>query len=275
MQISLKLLKFALVISLLVGGFFIVSLFISNKEKKEVEIGNQSLREQPILDNKEKEELLNEDREVGQVEDFNKQEIEISKKRVIGEVPFTSQAPTGNWDDDLFQNGCEEASILMAISWANGKELDSKISEQEIRGISALEIKLFGFAMDTGVDDTARLIREYDAKIQVEVRKNISADEIKKELQQGRIIMLPMEGKLLGNPHYTPPGPDQHMLLVIGYDEKTKEFTTNDPGTKFGKGYRYDEQKLMSAIWNYPTAREHAVFPGASNAEKAMIVVNR
>ena len=39
-------------------------------------------------------------------------------KSVYYDVPFTSQAPLAEWDDPLQQDGCEEASSLMAASWA-------------------------------------------------------------------------------------------------------------------------------------------------------------
>src|SRR4051812_4227943 len=36
-------------------------------------------------------------------------------------VPFTAQAPYGEWNDPKYGDGCEEASILMAAYWAKGQ----------------------------------------------------------------------------------------------------------------------------------------------------------
>src|SRR6266567_9414371 len=35
-------------------------------------------------------------------------------------VPFIVQAPFGNWSDPVFQNACEESSIVMAMGWLKG-----------------------------------------------------------------------------------------------------------------------------------------------------------
>ena len=48
------------------------------------------------------------------------------------DVPFTSQAPTGNWDDERQQDGCEETSALMAMLWVRNKTITAKQAETEI-----------------------------------------------------------------------------------------------------------------------------------------------
>ena len=57
----------------------------------------------------------------------------------------------------------------------------------------------------------------------------------------------------LGNIYFTAPGPENHMLLIKGYNFNDKSFTTNDPGTRRGEGYTYDENVLFEAIRDYPT----------------------
>ena len=44
-------------------------------------------------------------------------------------VPFTSQAPSGQWDNPVYQDGCEEAAALMAVYWAEGKILNKNIDD--------------------------------------------------------------------------------------------------------------------------------------------------
>jgi hypothetical protein len=37
-------------------------------------------------------------------------------------VPFTSQAPLGQWKDERQQDGCEEASAAMAMAWVGNEK---------------------------------------------------------------------------------------------------------------------------------------------------------
>lgn len=76
-------------------------------------------------------------------------------------VPFTAQAPTGNWSDVKQGNGCEEASILMAYSWVMGKEIDKEVARNEILKMSDFSFKLLGHFHDISNEDTIKLFKEY------------------------------------------------------------------------------------------------------------------
>jgi hypothetical protein len=80
-----------------------------------------------------------------------------------------------------------------------------------------------------------------------------------------------MNGRELKNPNFKAPGPVTHMVLVKGYDYKTKEFITNDPGTRRGENYRYPEKISLKAIRVYPTGYHLAV----KKVKKEMIVVEK
>lgn len=204
-----------------------------------------------------------------------KQTEEKSGEIIISGVPFVSQAPTGNWKDPLFQNGCEEAAAMMAISWAAGKEITNLTeAENEIRKISALEEKKVGSAVDASVEDVVSFIKEYFGYQGVEDKYDIGFQDIITELKNGKVVIVPTFGRNLGNPHYTTPGPITHMLVITGYDYEKKEFLTNDPGTKYGKGYRYNKDVLMDAIWNYPTGKEHPNPPVGEKRKTAMIIIS-
>jgi hypothetical protein len=69
----------------------------------------------------------------------------------------------------------------------------------------------------------------------------------------GQLLIVPTNGQLLHNPNYTAPGPERHNLVIRGYDSVTKEFITNDPGTRKGEDYRYPENVLFKALSDYPT----------------------
>ena len=58
------------------------------------------------------------------------------------------------------------------------------------------------------------------------------------------------------------------MVVVRGYDDVAKEFIVNDPGTRFGEGYRYPYATLWAASHDW-TGSDATVTAG----RKAMIVV--
>ena len=59
------------------------------------------------------------------------------------------------------------------------------------------------------------------------------------------------------------------MVVVVGYDSQTKEFITNDPGTKRGESIRFGEDILSNALQDYPTGWGEPVL----EIKKVMIVV--
>jgi hypothetical protein len=192
------------------------------------------------------------------------------------DVPFTSQAPTGNWKEEFFQDGCEEASALMAMGWIGKTKLGTPVNiEQQIKKITAFEKQQLGNMIDISSEDTAKLMREYFEYPNIEVRNQITVVDIKKELAKGNLVLVPAFGQALKNPNYTAPGPITHMLVIKGYDDVKKTFITNDSGTRRGKDYEYDQQILFDAIWTYPTSKQHAMAPEKSQREKSMIIISK
>ncbi len=201
-----------------------------------------------------------------------KKPVSSSGKLVDIKVPFTSQAPTGNWDDQRQQDGCEEASLLMAIYWAQGKSLNSQIALREITGASDYELKNHGEYRDTSVDDAVEWIAKgYFKHDKVAVKRSVSISDIVAELEKGNVVVAPMNGQKLGNPYFSPPGPERHMLVIRGYDPVKKQFITNDPGTKRGAAYRYSEKVIYDALLAYPTGSHEPI----SKVEKHIIVVSK
>jgi len=182
-----------------------------------------------------------------------KAEVKIEVKKIeIKNFPFTVQAPNGDWGNPIFQDGCEEASTLM-IKCALNSDLclvksgviDKEWAAAEIIRISGWEKETYGSSTDTSAKDTAKRLL---GDINYEVKELKSSEELK-----NGVWIFPMDGRKLGNPYYTAPGPERHMILVIGYDSATDEVITNDAGTKRGKGYRYDRKIFWEAIRDYPT----------------------
>lgn len=187
----------------------------------------------------------------------------------LHDVPFTSQAPYAEWDNDMFQDGCEEASVLMAMSWVNNESLSPAKARSEIIAMFEFEQNQYGEYRDLSTADTARLIRDYYGYNNIEIKTDVTTDDLINELTNGNVAIAPMDGQKLRNPHFTPPGPVNHMLVIRGYDPEKNEFITNDPGTRHGELYRYDENILINAIRDYPTGH-HEPNP---NTKKTVIFV--
>ena len=168
-------------------------------------------------------------------------------------VPFTSQAPTGDWSEP-FQDSCEEASVLMVHEFYAGntsKVIDLTVANQGLLDLVAHENKLFGNYIDTTVLETAQFAESMYGYTKSDVIENPTIEQIKERLNLGEPVLVPAAGKLLNNPYFTYPGPEYHMLVVRGYT-KTNQFIVNDPGTKHGQAYLYPFDTLMNAMhdWN-------------------------
>lgn len=178
-------------------------------------------------------------------------------------IPFVVQAPGGQWSNPIFQNGCEEASVLMVARAGETTPLSEKETEQKIRELSKLSEKLFGTAVDTSAEDTLTLYRAYTGREDGMLLESVTNESLQAALSLGKILIVPMNGQVLRNPYFTGPGPATHMVVVTGYDAATEEYVTLDPGTRRGAGYRYKQERFLEAIRDYPTG-DHIPFFSAS-----------
>ena len=168
-------------------------------------------------------------------------------------VPFTSQAPTGNWQLP-YKELCEEASVLMVHEYFAGNDsatIDPIVAEKALQEIVAFENTLFGYYLDTTVSETAQFAEQLYGLAKSDILENPTVDQIKEHLNRGEPVLVPAYGIALKNPYYTQPGPVYHMLVIKGYT-KDNQFITNDPGTKHGAGYVYSFDTIMNAMhdWN-------------------------
>ncbi len=202
----------------------------------------------------------------------NTPQVVSKAEEVLQNVPFTSQAPLGKWSDLRQEDGCEEASALMAVKWANNETLTPDEALKDILGASDYILKKYKEYRDVSVPDTLNwIIKDYFNYQKAAVLKNVSISEIITQLNKGNVIIAPMNGQLLGNPYYTQPGPINHVLVIRGYDPVKQVFITNDPGTRRGELYKYNVDVLFTAIRAYPTG-SHALI---EKIEKDVIVVWR
>ena len=165
-------------------------------------------------------------------------------------VPFTSQAPTGNWDA-LHEDACEEASFFMATEFYKGRaagKVDPVIADPELyKQVDRQTALGMGYSISTA--EAVAFIKDY-YQLNTVVVENPTVEQIKELIRAGKPVIVPAAGRELGNPNFTGAGPLYHMLVIRGYTATT--FITNDPGTRNGENYVYTIDVLMNAIgdWN-------------------------
>lgn len=169
-------------------------------------------------------------------------------------VPFTPQAPTGNWDE-LHNEACEEASAIMAAAYFSGDtrtKLPATEVEKQITDLTNWEQNRFGYSLDTTTSETAEMIHSF-YNLKAIVINNFTEKDIKDALNANKVVIIPVNGRKIGNPYYKQPGPIYHMLVIRGYT--TTQLITNDPGTKNGENYKYSFATIKNAPadWNHTT----------------------
>lgn len=186
-------------------------------------------------------------------------------------APFISQAPRGEWKNGLFQNGCEEASVFMASRLGNNEPVSEEHAEQALLALARLSEQLFDTSVDTSAEDTLQLFRAYTGTENGRLVEQVTGEVLRATLARGEVMIIPMNGRLLGNPHFTAPGPETHMLVVLGYDVVTEEYIVHDPGTRFGARYRYPRERFENAIRDYPTGNHLSI----TSVEKRVIAIGK
>jgi Peptidase_C39 like family len=164
-------------------------------------------------------------------------------------VVFIPQAPLKVWDE-LHEDSCEEASMLMVNAYQ--RDVASYTPEEA----DDLIIPFVEHQTEQGDGpsiSSARALELMKDYLGLKTAKLIpidSIDDIKEQIALGRPVILPAAGKLLFNPNFKNGGPLYHMLVAKGYTEDT--IITNDPGTRLGANYAYQNDVLWNAIhdWN-------------------------
>ena len=174
----------------------------------------------------------------------------IPPESMMLDIPFITQAPFRSWKEYPFNHTCEEATVLQVHYYFSKESIDETTIRQELLDLVDYEVKNYGFHEDTSAAQTATLITDYYG-YKTEVYYDISLQDIKREISKGHPVIVPTAGRLLDNPHFTPPGPLYHMIVIKGYTPT--EFITNDPGTyRTGADWPYSYQIIEKAIhdWN-------------------------
>ncbi len=189
-------------------------------------------------------------------------------------VPFTSQAPNANWDQD-HEEFCEEASMLMVGRWfSNRKIANAADAEAGLQELKAWEVEHLGLYYDTTAAENAKVISAVYG-LNVEVKVNPTVHDIKFALANNQLVIVPTAGRELSNPNFTAPGPIYHNLVIRGYT--SDKFITNDPGTRKGNGYVYRQSVVMNAIHDWvPNGDRTKPRQGdVTNGQKVILIVGQ
>lgn len=201
----------------------------------------------------------------------SKKEVELEPEKPIPAtlaltVPFTPQAPTANWDE-LHNEACEEASAIMAYAYYNDiSSLPASYVETKISELTKWQTDHYSYYLSINNAETVKMLKEAFG-LNAEL-VDMSENAIKRALAENKLVIMPANGRLLGNPYFTPPGPIYHMLVITGFN--TKGFVTNDPGTRRGKDYFYTYKTLYESNGNW-SHNDHAV----DLSEKQIIIVSK
>jgi hypothetical protein len=188
-------------------------------------------------------------------------------------VPFTPQAPEGNWNQP-WQDACEESAISMIDAYYGGNTsntIDPRLAKEAILNAYTIKTHYFGYSLDESAQTMAEWINLFFPwEARVVDRPSIAT--MKAELDAGRPIILPAYGTELQNPNFLSPLLDYHVIVLKGYDSDTQEFITHDPGTKSGLDFRYSFATIEAAMHdfepgNMPRARKVAVFTSPTITE--------
>lgn len=174
------------------------------------------------------------------------QTIQALPEKFLLDVPFQSQAPYADWSQP-YQDACEEASIIIVKHYLEGTSLSKAEMKSEIDSAVAWQMNSWGGHFDLDTDKTLQLAEDYFG-LSGEVIRNYQIDDFKRYISKGSPIVVPTVGRLLGNPNFTGEGPEYHMLVIVGYNDESGVFITNDPGTRKGESYTYKYQTLLDAI---------------------------
>ena len=165
-------------------------------------------------------------------------------------VIFIPQAPLKEWDD-IHEETCEEAAMLMMGAYLDDEQ-DMPLEEMDRRLLAAVDYQtaVYGDFKSTDAARTAEVMRGHLGIENARVVTISSLADVRREIAAGHPVLLPAAGKLLMNPNFKNGGPLYHMLVAKGYTSKT--IITNDPGTRLGEDYAYENAVIWNAIhdWN-------------------------
>lgn len=195
--------------------------------------------------------------ETGTVElDSNNVSIEL-------DVPFSSQAPTGDWGMP-YQEACEEAALMMVNAfWKEEGTSDAEL-------VSLLDwVEDDGYGVDVSAEQMAEIARDYyDLDASVYYDDMVDEEGIKSMLDAGYPVIVPVAGQVLAHPNYTAGGPLYHVIVIVGYN--VNGFIVHDPGVTLGGSYVYSYATIDEALHDWTGSKSTVEAEG----RPAMVVLS-
>lgn len=186
--------------------------------------------------------------------------VDLPKSFLIKNFPFQTQAPFANWDE-IHDEACEEASIILVNYFLNQKDLSKEIMDKEILEMVEWEEKNFGGHFDLTVSQTLNLAQNFYG-LKGQILNDANMIILRQEIAKGNPVIVPTAGRLLGNPNFRGEGPAYHMVVAIGFDEKN--IIVQDVGTRNGERYVYN-QKIFENAWHDWTGGYESIKQGRKN----------
>ncbi|MBD3330299.1 hypothetical protein GF354_02085 [Candidatus Peregrinibacteria bacterium] len=189
------------------------------------------------------------------VEEIKKENLERTKFDTVKKLApsvyidsqFICQAPLEteqNWT--LHEESCEEAALLQVYLQERDASMSKTEANQVVLDMINWQENNFGGHYDIYADKIKEFTMGYyklDSQ-QIKIIYDADIEDIKKILNDGHTIMVPVTAKYLKNPYY--PHEGYHMLQVIGYNEE--KIITNENGTKNGADYAYSYTDFTKAM---------------------------
>lgn len=167
-------------------------------------------------------------------------------------VPFIPEVHDNNWSPP-WNNACEEAAIAMvSLYYQDIKEISIEKARAIMTPLFKIQDQLFGSHQDTDAERTAKLAN-HEMFFYAQVKNNPTIDDIKDQIRKGNPVITTHYGFGLKNSthRFRRGGSSYHVVVVSGFDDKTKEFITQDSGTPTGKNYRYNYDLFMDSIHDF------------------------
>lgn len=161
-------------------------------------------------------------------------------------APFFPQAPDNKWTMPRAE-ACSEANLVLAAYYIKEEMLSKKQFKKEIIDLTKLQTESFWTYIEIPLAELKSVYDTYYPNLgSSRIRENPSIDDIKNELAQGHLVIVPTAGKKLNNPHFFGQWPRFHTILLRWYDDTY--FYTNEVWMMHGENFKYTQEIVINAI---------------------------
>jgi hypothetical protein len=163
-------------------------------------------------------------------------------------VPYTLQGPLDNLS--IHEESCEEAAALMYHYFLEGQTtfsgstvIPKQKANDEMIAMKNWQVKNYGVEPDLSIEKLGLFMQQYYG-YKYQTFKNITKEDVKREISAGHPVMVPVMTHSLKNPSYGPKSV-YHILVIKGYN--AHNVVANDAGIR-GESIQYSWDVFFSAI---------------------------